>query len=96
MSRTPPFPKRPPKQASPAALRKYKANARRPFRLPEFMKYVALAMAVFYAIIWLYGGIYYAKIGNTVRWNVALTTPAHEPYQANAAVIKPSQPPMWV
>jgi len=30
-------------------LRKYKPNARRPFRLPEFMKYVALALALFYA-----------------------------------------------
>ena len=52
-------------------LRKYKPNARRPFRLPEFMKYVALAMAVLYAVIWLYGGIYYAKIGNTVVYYLA-------------------------
>jgi amino acid transporter len=46
-------------------LRKYKPNARRPFRLPEFFKYVALAMAVGYAFIWLYGGIKYSQIGNT-------------------------------
>jgi amino acid transporter len=51
-------------------LRKYKPNARRPVRLPEFFKYVALAMAVFYFIIWLYGGIMYSKIGNTVIYYV--------------------------
>ena len=47
-------------------LRKYKPHARRPVRLPEFFKYVALGMAVFYAVIWLYGGIYYSIIGNTL------------------------------
>src|SRR5438552_11458059 len=47
-------------------LRKYKPNARRPVRLPEFFKYIALGMAVLYAVIWLYGGIYYSKIGNTL------------------------------
>ncbi len=52
-------------------LRKYKPNARRPFRLPEFMKYVALGMAVLYAVIWLYGGIYYSKIGNTLVYYLA-------------------------
>jgi amino acid transporter len=52
-------------------LRKYKPNARRPVRLPEFMKYVALGMAVLYFIIWLYGGIYYAKIGNTLVYYLA-------------------------
>jgi hypothetical protein len=29
------------------------------------MKYVALGMAVLYAFIWLYGGIYYSIIGDT-------------------------------
>src|ERR671939_389720 len=52
-------------------LRKYKPNARRPVRLPEPFKYVALAMAVLYAIIWLYGGIYYSKIGNTLVYYLA-------------------------
>jgi amino acid transporter len=52
-------------------LRKYKPNARRPFRLPEFMKYVALGMAVFYFVIWLYGGIYYSKIGHTLVYYLA-------------------------
>jgi amino acid transporter len=47
-------------------LRKYKPNARRPVRLPEFFKYVALGMAVFYFVIWLYGGIEYSIIGNTL------------------------------
>jgi amino acid transporter len=57
-------------------LRKYRPNARRPFKLPEPFKYVALGMAVFYAVIWLYGGIEYSKIGNTqiyyfLGWAVA-------------------------
>src|SRR5436305_368372 len=47
-------------------LRKYKPNARRPLRLPEPFKYVALVMAVLYFVIWLYGGIYYSKIGHTL------------------------------
>ncbi len=46
-------------------LRKYKPNARRPVRLPEFFKYIALAMAAVFAVIWLYGGIKYSQIGNT-------------------------------
>ena len=41
-------------------LRKYRPNVTRPFRLPEFFKYIALAMAALYAFIWLYGGISYA------------------------------------
>ena len=45
-------------------LRKYKPNARRPFKLPEFMKYVALALAFFYGVVWLYGGLVYSKLGN--------------------------------
>src|SRR3954466_8591717 len=58
-------------------LRKYKATVNRPFRLPEFFKYIALAMAALYAFIWLYGGISYARIGNTeiyyfLGWVVAL------------------------
>src|SRR5918912_83746 len=52
-------------------LRKYKPQARRPFRLPEFMKYVALGMAVLYFVIWLYGGIYYSKIGHTLVYYLA-------------------------
>jgi amino acid transporter len=52
-------------------LRKYKPLARRPVRLPEFMKYVALAMAVLYFVIWLYGGIYYSKIGDTLVYYLA-------------------------
>jgi amino acid transporter len=46
-------------------LRKYRPDVSRPFRLPEYFKYIALAMAVFYAFIWLYGGISYARIGHT-------------------------------
>src|SRR5689334_13289633 len=58
-------------------LRRYRPNVKRPVRLPEFMKYVALAMAVAYFVIWLYGGINYARIGNQkiyyfLGWAVAL------------------------
>ena len=37
-------------------LRQDSPNAARPVRLPEFMKYVALAIAALYFIIWTYGG----------------------------------------
>jgi amino acid transporter len=42
-------------------LRRFRPNVRRPFRLPEWMKYVALALALFYAIIYFYGGPIYAS-----------------------------------
>jgi amino acid transporter len=42
-------------------LRKQRPNLRRPFKLPEFMKYVALGLAAFYAIIYFYGGPVYAS-----------------------------------
>jgi amino acid transporter len=41
-------------------LRNHKPNVRRPFRLPEWMKYVALGLALFYAVIYFYGGPVYA------------------------------------
>jgi amino acid transporter len=47
-------------------LRRDKADARRPVRMPEFFKYIALAMAVLYAIIWLYGGIVYTSLPNAL------------------------------
>jgi amino acid transporter len=58
-------------------LRKHRATVHRPFRLPEFFKYIALAMAALYAFIWLYGGISFARIGDTeiyyfLGWAVAL------------------------
>jgi amino acid transporter len=42
-------------------LRKYRPNVRRPFKLPEFMKYVALGIAALYAVIYFYGGPTYAS-----------------------------------
>jgi hypothetical protein len=58
-------------------LRNDRPNVTRPFRLPEFFKYVALGMAALLAVIWLYGGISWARIGNTeiyyfLGWVVAL------------------------
>jgi amino acid transporter len=45
-------------------LRKDKPNLRRPFKLPEYMKYVALILAAVYFVFWLFGGLWYSKIGN--------------------------------
>ena len=47
-------------------LRQDRPNARRPFRLPEPFKYVALGLAALYFVIWLYGGIQYSRIGDTL------------------------------
>jgi len=41
-------------------LRKYRPEARRPFRLPEWFKYVALVLLGLYAFIYFYGGPIYA------------------------------------
>jgi amino acid transporter len=58
-------------------LRQLKPDLNRPFRLPGFMKWVALVLAGFFAIIWLVGGIFYSNIGDTeiyyfLGWAVAL------------------------
>jgi amino acid transporter len=42
-------------------LRKHRPNVRRPFKLPEWMKYVALVLAGLYAVIYFYGGPVYAS-----------------------------------
>src|ERR1700756_4345805 len=42
-------------------LRKHRPNVRRPFKLPEWMKYVALGVAAAYAVIYFYGGPTYAN-----------------------------------
>ena len=41
--------------------RRDRPNVRRPFKLPEWMKYLALALAAFYTFIYFYGGITYAS-----------------------------------
>jgi amino acid transporter len=45
-------------------LRQDKPDLRRPFKLPEFMKYVALGLAAVFFVLWLFGGIWYSKLGN--------------------------------
>ncbi len=45
-------------------LRRDKADARRPVRLPEFFKYIAVLLAAFYFVIWLYGGLVYTSLPN--------------------------------
>jgi amino acid transporter len=42
-------------------LRKQRPNLRRPFKLPEWMKYVALAIAAMFTIIYFWGGPVYAS-----------------------------------
>jgi amino acid transporter len=42
-------------------LRKHRPNVRRPFRLPEWMKYVALLLAAMFAVIYFWGGPVYAS-----------------------------------
>jgi amino acid transporter len=46
-------------------LRQDKPDMRRPFKLPEFMKYVALLLAAVYFVFWLLGGIWYSRLGKT-------------------------------
>jgi amino acid transporter len=47
-------------------LRTYRPDMRRPVRLPEFFKYIALAMAIAYFIIWSYGGLVYTSLPNAL------------------------------
>ncbi|MGB8880175.1 MAG: APC family permease [Solirubrobacteraceae bacterium] len=42
-------------------MRQHRPNLQRPIKLPEFMKYVALAMAAFFLFIYIYGGPTYAS-----------------------------------
>jgi amino acid transporter len=44
-------------------LRKDRPNVHRPFRLPEYFKHIALALAALYFFVWLCGGIIYSYIG---------------------------------
>jgi amino acid transporter len=42
-------------------LRKHRPNVRRPFKLPEWMKYAALALAGLFTLIYVWGGPLYAN-----------------------------------
>lgn len=44
-------------------LRRDRPNVKRPFKLPEYFKYIALALAGTYFFVWLVGGIIYSFIG---------------------------------
>jgi amino acid transporter len=50
-------------------LRRFRPDMKRPVRLPEFFKYVALFLAAFYFVIWLYGGIVYTSLPNSLLNN---------------------------
>ena len=51
-------------------LRKYKPDVRRPFRLPEVFKYIALALAGLYVFFWIGGGIAYSIVGNVAIYYI--------------------------
>jgi amino acid transporter len=42
-------------------LRRWRPNVRRPYKLPEWMKYAALGLALVYTIIYVWGGPVYAS-----------------------------------
>ena len=50
-------------------LRQDRPEMRRPFKLPEFFKYIALFLAGLYFIIWSYGGIVEASLPNAFLGN---------------------------
>jgi amino acid transporter len=45
-------------------LRRDRPDMNRPVRLPGFFKYIALAMAALYFVIWIYGGVVYTGLPN--------------------------------
>lgn len=78
-------------------LRRYRPNVPRPVRLPEFFKYVALALAVFFGFIWLYGGFAYSGFGDTriyyfLGWAVALAYIPLYLYRTRVEDKRPTQP----
>ncbi|HYX86529.1 MAG TPA: APC family permease [Gaiellales bacterium] len=50
-------------------LRRYRPDMRRPVRLPEPFKYIALFLAALYFVIWLYGGLVEASLPNALLNN---------------------------
>jgi amino acid transporter len=46
-------------------LKKHRPNVARPFNLPGWFKWVAIAMSLFFFVIWSYGGYWYSQIGDT-------------------------------
>ena len=47
-------------------LRKNRPDMRRPVRMPEFFKYIALILAASYFVIWSYGGLVEASLPNAL------------------------------
>lgn len=54
-------------------LRKYQPDHVRPFRLPEWFKYIALALAGIFLIIWLWGGPLWSWKYYGLGWVIMLT-----------------------
>ena len=51
-------------------LRNDRPNVKRPFKLPEYFKYISLALAALYFFVWLVGGIIYSYIGGQAVYYV--------------------------
>src|SRR5262249_30193385 len=49
-------------------MRQRQPDLASPYKLPEFMKYVALVIGTFFAVVWLLGGIFYSNIGDTLTY----------------------------
>ena len=71
-------------------LRKYRPDVRRPFKLPEWMKYVALGLAAIYTFIYFYGGITYAQCACSLAGHSTLPY-----YFAGWAVLASYVPLYW-
>ena len=71
-------------------LRRDRPNVRRPYKLPEFMKYVALGLAVFYTFIYFYGGIVYSTCACSLAGHSTLPY-----YFAGFAVLVSYLPLYW-
>jgi len=53
-------------------LRQYYPELNRPFKLPEFFKYIALAMAAAFAVMWVWGGPMWGALYYGLGWLVLL------------------------
>jgi amino acid transporter len=71
-------------------LRRDRPNVRRPFKLPEWMKYVALLIAAVYTVIYFYGGPVYADCSCNAAGRKTLIY-----YFIGIAVVLSYLPLMW-
>jgi amino acid transporter len=53
-------------------LKEHHPEIQRPYSLPEFFKYIALAMAAIFAVIWIWGGPMWGALYYGLGWLVLL------------------------